>query len=100
MAVAGRDQSPPAVRHQTGQAQTTTNFQNALAGDGAVHHALGQAHARGPQQAKQGPCGRRNAQIQRFVQRVMELVLVEQGADDQVFHAHDRNAFLFGQVAG
>jgi hypothetical protein len=27
-------------------------------------------------------------------------VLVEKGADEQVVHAHDRNGFLFGQVAG
>jgi hypothetical protein len=30
----------------------------------------------------------------------MELVFVEQGADEQVVHACNRNAFLFGQVAG
>jgi hypothetical protein len=30
----------------------------------------------------------------------VKLVLVEQGADEQVVHASDRNAFLFGQVAG
>jgi hypothetical protein len=27
-------------------------------------------------------------------------VFVEQGADEQVVHACNRNAFLFGQVAG
>jgi hypothetical protein len=30
----------------------------------------------------------------------VELIFVEQGADEQVVHTQDRNAFLFGQVAG
>jgi hypothetical protein len=30
----------------------------------------------------------------------MKLVLVEQGVDEQVVYACNRNAFLFGQVAG
>jgi hypothetical protein len=30
----------------------------------------------------------------------MKLVLVEQGADDQVVHACNRDAVLTGQVAG
>ena len=58
VAVTGCDLRTPSVRHQTGQAQTTTDLQNALASDGAVRHALSQAHARGPQQTKQGPSGR------------------------------------------
>ena len=85
VAVAGGHVGAAAVPNQAGQRQAAADFQHALSDHHRVQgHALGQPCARGPQQTKQGPHGRGNAQAEGGAIRVVKLLFVQQGADPQV----------------
>jgi hypothetical protein len=92
--------APPAVRHQTGQAQAATDFQNALARDGRRAMRSAKRMPEGHSMPNKGHVADEMPKFKASSKGSWNWLFVEQGADEQVVHALNRDAFLFGQVAG
>src|SRR5690606_18719899 len=85
---------------QAGQSEAAAGFQDAFAGHArSRRHAGRKLFAGGPQQAEKGPEGIGNTQLLGLALGIVELLLVEQGADGELFHAADGNGFLLGEIA-
>lgn len=101
MAVAGRHVHAAPVPHQAGQGQAAAHLQHALAcAHGPQRQMRRQLRARGPEQAKHRPHGRRNAHPQGQAQGIKKRLTVEQRTNHQAGNTGHGNALLLGFVAG
>ena len=71
-----------------------------MGADRSKGQAFGQARTGWPQQTKQRPKRRGDAKCQCSVFRVVKLLLVQQGANEQVGYAVHGDGLLLGQIAG
>src|SRR5690554_2794129 len=77
--VAGGDVGAPLLKHQAGQTQTATDFQNLATGDIHPMNGLGQGPTSRPELTEQRPGGRGNSGTLSVAFRIRELLMVQQG---------------------
>ena len=85
--VGGGDVGAACLQDQARQADPTTHLEDMTVVDRLGGHEIGQYAPRGPQHAKYGPTGRRDAGRRGCAQRVAELLPVHQRAQPDTVRA-------------
>jgi hypothetical protein len=101
VAVAAGDIGAAAVADQAGQRQAAADLEDAFTGTHvSQREPRRQRQPRRPGQAEQRPGGGRDSDPACVVVRIVELPAIDEGSDEQVVNAVDRDASLVSGVAG